>query len=99
MKGGLHRLTADGVVGISGKPCTVYGVVIESPATAGEIDLYDGTSASGTKIGKFAGASSQAIDLPDWPAQGRYFPSGCFCDFLTNAPTSVSFHVEVETTA
>jgi hypothetical protein len=83
-KGGTQRITADGVIGISGQPVRMYGAVIDSGATAANVIFRDGTSASATAIIDAVGTASRSIPIPDMPAEGILFPSGLFVDVDAN---------------
>lgn len=86
---GSIRLTADGVVGVSGKPIVVYNVVMLSGAGgAGELVLRDGTSASDTAYVTEAGTAASKSKTYNFDG-GLYFPDGCFFDIDTNTAAVV----------
>jgi len=89
---GTVRLTADGVVGPSGKPIRVYNAVMLSGAGgAGELVLRNGTSASDTTYVIEAGTAASKTKTYLFDG-GLVFPSGCFFDIDTNtAAVVVSF--------
>lgn len=89
---GNQILTADGVVGISGKPVRVYSLNVVSGATAGVVKLYHGTAASGD-YSEVVGTANQGQSF-DFGACGKYFPSGCYADLGANI-TSVDFDMKV----
>jgi hypothetical protein len=92
---GSQRLTADGVVGISGHPVRVHSVVMLSGGGgAGELVLRDGTSASGTTYVIEAGTAASKTKTYNFEG-GVYFPSGCFFDIDTNTAAVVVNYEQV----
>lgn len=90
-RGGIQRITADGVIGTSGKPVRLYGLHIISGATAGVIDVYSGTDATGTGVLiDVSGAANQGVNVPGFPAEGIYFPGGCYIDVDANTTAVVA---------
>ena len=88
---GYQRFTADAVLKASGTPVAVYGLDIDSKASgAGKVILYDGTSATGTKLISATGVSDDdlSVDL----GKGRVFSSGCFVDIDTNCDAVVVWY-------
>lgn len=86
---GSVRLTADGVVGTSGRPVLVYNVVMLSGAGgAGELVLRNGTSASDTAYVTEAGTAASKTKTYNFDG-GLFFPSGCFFDIDTNTAAVV----------
>ncbi len=83
MSVGSQRLTADGVVGVSGKPVLIYSVEMLNDASVGELVLRSGTADSGTVYVKKNGVTVSDTDTYSWPG-GLYFPSGAFFDKDTN---------------
>lgn len=80
---GIQRVTADGVVGISGQPIRVYSLhVVAGGGGATVVTLYNGTSSGGTAQIQLNAATSVAQSL-DF-SQGIQFPAGCFADVDTN---------------
>lgn len=92
--GGIQTLTADGVVGISGKPIRLYGATITSDGTPAVVAFYDGTSTGGTLIFQATGTASVAALVSNIPAEGILFPSGLFID-IDSHTTSFSAFYEV----
>ena len=91
---GSTRVTADGAIGPSGGRIRVWNVTWLSGASAGELVLRDGTSASGTVYVQQNGTASKTAVL-NW-AKGLMFPSGCFFDKDTNVTAAVvSYEVEL----
>lgn len=80
---GSVRLTADGVVGPSGKPIRVWNVEMLNDSSVGELVLRSGTADSGTVYVKKNGATAADTDTYQW-AGGLVFPAGCFFDKDTN---------------
>lgn len=90
---GSYYLSADSVVGTSGKPIRIFSVEVLSGASAGELVLRNGTSASGTIYVKRDGIANKTVNF-EW-VHGFYFPDGCFFDKDTNV-TSVVINCRVE---
>ena len=61
---GTQKLSADGVVGTSGKPIMLYSVHIASKAGgAGTVTLYDGTSTGDTAYSTHEGEADAGIEI------------------------------------
>lgn len=77
---GSTRITAAGVVGVSGQPVRIFGFTTRSGAGGvGTVTLYDGTSTSGTEKYRFQGNTDASADKI-FGAEGKHFPSGCYAD-------------------
>ena len=86
---GTTRLTADGLVGRSGKPCRVYSVHLSSASgTAATVILKEGTSTSGTATAQVDGIASKGVTTSF--AGGLLFPGGCYADVTVNTGDYVS---------
>lgn len=91
---GTVRLTADGAVGVSGKPVRVWNVEMLNGAAVGELVLRNGTTASATVYVKKNGVTLADTDTFNW-ARGILFPNGCFFDIDANTTAVVvSFEME-----
>jgi hypothetical protein len=78
---GSVRITAAGVVGVSGKPVRVFGFTTRSGAGGpGTCTLYDGTSTGGTEKYRFQGNTDASADKV-FNTVGKFFPNGCYADF------------------
>ena len=80
---GTQQRTTDGVIGTSGKKIRVYGFIVR--ATAGGVsvvNIYDGTSTSGTLMDVINLAAS-TTERPMY-AGGLLLPNGCFVDVDAN---------------
>lgn len=75
---GPQQVTADSVVGKSGKPTRVWSVGLISTGTASTLILRNGTSTAGTAWEQIDGVASQSV-TKNW-AGGILFPNGCFAD-------------------
>lgn len=85
MKGGLISVTADGVVGASGKATRVYGIsVLSGAGGAAVVQYYNNTAASGNALVTSTGVASKAVLVPDIPAEGLLFPAGLYVDVDAN---------------
>lgn len=77
---GSTRITASGVVGVSGKPVRIYGFTARSGASGpGIVTLYNGTSTSGTEKYRFQGNIDASADKV-FATEGKHFPGGCYAD-------------------
>ena len=77
---GSVRITAAGVVGVSGKPVRIFGFTMRSGAGgSGLITLYSGTSTSGTEKYRLQGNTDASADKV-FPTEGKHFPAGCYAD-------------------
>lgn len=93
---GSQRLTADGVVGTSGKAIRCFGYTMRSGAGgSGEIVLYDGTDTTGTEKWKGNGNVDGSADKV-FGAKGKHFPAGLYCDMDANV-TYIDFDYVQET--
>ena len=92
MTSGSKYLSADGVVGVSGKPVRVYSVELLSGATAGILVLRNGSTAAGTIYVNQTCATVSETNTFNW-CGGITFPDGCFFDKDTNT-TSVVVNYE-----
>ncbi len=79
---GNTRLTADGVVGTSGKPIQVYWIHLVSGATASTTSLNNGTAAGDTAFIQVDGVANQGVTVNF--AGGVRFPAGCFMNTDAN---------------
>lgn len=91
---GSQYFTADGVVGVIGRPCRVFSVHLLSGGTASTTTLKNGTTTSGTVYVQLDGTISKGTTFNAGPA-GIRFPGGCFVDVDANA-TSVLVEFENE---
>lgn len=93
---GSQRLTADGVVGPSGKPIRVFNVTWLSGAGGpGELVLENGTAASSTNWIVQDGSAASKSDTLNFEG-GLLFADGCYFDKDANvAAIVVEYRVEV----
>lgn len=85
---GSQRLTADGVVGVSGRPIRVWCVEMTNGAAAGQLVLRNGTADTDTVYVIKAGTAATISDTYNW-ARGILFPAGCFFDKDANTASVV----------
>lgn len=74
---GSTRLTASGVVGVSGKPVIVYSFSFLSGASAGVPIFSDGSAGGGTERLRVTGTANQGTITTIYP-NGKFFPTGCY---------------------
>lgn len=90
-RGTSTRIVADGVIGVSGKPTRLYGLLIESGATPGLISVYNGTDTTGTVIlPSLSGAANQGKVVEGIPAEGIFFPGGVYVDIDANTTSVIA---------
>jgi len=78
---GSSRLTAAGVLGVSGKSLRVYGFTVRSGAGGpGTVTLYAGTSTGGVEKYRFQGNTDASADKV-FATEGKHFQTGCYVDF------------------
>ena len=77
---GQQRITADGVLGTSGKPQRVYSLTIMGKLTGpGVVILRNGTLVTDTETFRAQGVS-EGTTTTSFGTCGRFFPAGCFVD-------------------
>jgi len=80
---GSQKITADGVIGTSGKKIRVYGFIIRAGSGGTSVvSIYDGTSTGGVLMDTINIATS-TTERPMY-CGGLYFGSGCYVDIDTN---------------
>ena len=79
---GTARLTADGVVGVSGQPIRVFHIHLNSGATASTPLFRNGTGTGDTEYIQVDGASSKSVNIGF--TGGMRFPDGCYMDTDVN---------------
>lgn len=95
---GSIRITAAGVVGVSGKSVRIFGFTTRSGnGGVGTVTLYNGTSTAGTEKYRFQGNTDASADKV-FPAEGKHFPGGCYAD-LDSDVTYVDFDYVQEQTS
>lgn len=82
LNGGSVKITASGVIGVSGKPCTVYSYTILSTATAG-VAIFKDLNTSGVERHRATGTISQGVTV-SFGQNGKYFPGGAWVDVDVN---------------
>jgi hypothetical protein len=86
---GTIRLTADSVIGISGKKVRVFGVHFVNGGTANTLYLRNGTSTAGSIYIQVDGVANKGVT--ENFAGGLLLPAGCYVDFsaTTDSPYAV----------
>lgn len=79
---GSQRVTADSVIGTSGKKIRLYAAIVHSDASGGVVQLRNGTSDSGTEYDEVNGTADVSVQV-SYPG-GLYFPNGLFVDVDAN---------------
>lgn len=82
LNGGSVNIIASGVIGVSGKPCTIYSYTVMSGATAGVVILKD-TNTSGPERHRSSGTISKGASV-SFGNNGKYFPAGAWVDVDVN---------------
>lgn len=91
-KAGTYRITADGVLGPSGKAVRVFSIVVLSGAGGGAVvSVCNGTAAT-TEYDQINGTASKAV-VREY-REGMVFKDGCFIDLDANT-VSVMGNLEV----
>jgi hypothetical protein len=80
-------LTADGIIGGSGKKIRVSSVEFMSNGTAGILVLRNGAADTATVYVTRTGVINSSVTV-SWP-EGLTFPDGCFFDKGTNVTSVV----------
>ena len=90
---GTQLVTADGIVGRSGKPVRVYSIHIISGGTAGIVNLRNGPAVTDTIWTTSTGVIDTGVNF--FFAEGIRFPLGCFVDVDANVTSvAVTFSTE-----
>lgn len=84
---GSQRITADGVVGVAGKPTRLYCVILNSGGTVSVLSLLNGQDASGPQYASLTGTVSTGAVFNF--AGGLRFPLGIFADVDANIASAV----------
>lgn len=92
---GTQKVTADSVIGTSGKAIKVYGVHLVSGGTASTCTLKNGTSTSGAAYAQIDGTASVGVTISF--NGGKYFPAGCFFDADANISYATVDYAEYPT--
>ena len=90
---GSEYHVADSVIGTSGKPVRVYNATWLSDATARDLVLRNGNSASGDIWVQAPGDISNTVTINF--EGGLLFPSGCFFDIGDAVSLAISFSEEL----
>ena len=95
-EGGFQKITADGVIGVSGKPIRLFGYTQLSAATgSGLVIFYNGSSASGTELFRRSGTANGTITV-DFGASGMFFPAGLYLDIDADVTNVTANYVQVQ---
>lgn len=95
---GSVRITAAGVVGVSGKSVRIFGFTMRSGAGGtGVVTLYNGTSTGGTEKYVLVGNQDASADKV-FATEGKHFPGGCYANLDANV-TYVDFDYLQEQTS
>lgn len=81
--GGAVSVTADSVIGASGKPVRVWAVNMLSGGTAGQLVLRNGAAAGADIWVREVGTANTGKTV-DYGETGVFFPAGCFYDDDSN---------------
>jgi hypothetical protein len=75
---GSQKISADGVIGGSGKVIRVFGFIVNADASGAVVAVYDGTSTGGIVMDSLVGAASVSTRI-SYPG-GLFLPAGCYLD-------------------
>lgn len=84
---GTETFTADGAVIDSGAKVRIFNVTWVSGATAGILQLFNGTSATGTPYFSEAGTANQSKTVNF--ENGMVFANGCYVDINANCSLAI----------
>lgn len=87
------RLSADGVVGVSGKAVDVTAFTIQSGAAAGVLTFRNGTSATDAVAFTQTGPATTVEQIYTFSVPVR-LSSGCFADFDANVAAATVFYIQ-----
>ncbi len=92
---GTQLVTADGIVGRSGKPVRVYHIhVISGAGGGGIVSLRNGSVVGATAWATVTGTASTGVTF-DFGETGILLPAGCFVDIDANVTSvAVTFSTE-----
>ncbi len=79
---GSTRLTADGVVGVSGSPTRIYSIIVKSGGTAAQVTIHNGTTGGADEFMQIDGTVNAAV-ITNF-AGGLFLPAGGFCNVDAN---------------
>ena len=91
---GSVNVTADSIIGTSGRPIRLWAVNMLSDATAGELVLRNGTTSSGSIWVREQGVANTGNSV-SYGEHGILFPNGMFYDDDSNF-TSVTIQYSEE---
>lgn len=86
---GSVRLTADGVIGRSGQPVRIFNITWLNGASAGEVVIRRGTTASDPIVVQIDGSAASVTNTQNFE-NGLFFPNGAFHDKGTNVTAIVA---------
>ena len=89
---GSVYLAADGVVGISARPCRVFNATWLSDGTARDLVLRNGNTDGGTVYVQEPGTISKTKTIEF--EGGLLFPNGCFFDIGSATSAVIGFVME-----
>ncbi len=75
---GSQKISADGVIGGSGKAIRVFGFIVNADSSGAVVAVYNGTSTAGILMDSLVGAASVSTRI-NYPG-GLLLPAGCYLD-------------------
>ena len=75
---GSQKITADGVIGGSGKVIRVFGFIVSADSSGAVVTVYNGTGTGGIVMDSLVGAASVSTRI-SYPG-GLFLPAGCYLD-------------------
>lgn len=88
-------VTADTVIGVSGRPVRVFSATYLSSGTAAALVLRNGTGAGDDALVQTADGTINVSITLNFGESGLLFPAGCFVDFDSDM-TRISIMAQAE---
>ena len=94
MQAGYKIIEEDGVVGTSGTPKVIHSVTVWSGATGSVVNIYDGTSTSGTLVLSLTGTANISVVF-SLGGVGLVLKNGCYVDVDANIQSATVVYEEI----
>ena len=90
---GSKKIVSDSVVGVSGAPVRLFGLLIKSDGTGTVVNVYNGTSTGGVLMDECVGTASVVTRI-SYPG-GLLLPAGAFLDVDAHTTYCVAIFEQV----